>query len=232
MKLSLLSGERIEKFVYASDLIFICTEKGEVFGFGNSLDRIENKIISPQKVSSLLGLKVVDIAIGPNKQHLALCADGKLYRFEFDNQVRYLIDTSTVDAKLTNIFHVTGRDCVSLLENGEVLKVVIGDAAFLHGEDNNNCEKDRCEVMCFQKAGDLVDHSKIKKLITGYDYALALDESGRLFGTGCAEDGQLGIELEPSIKHYENWELNSSITEKYLQIISLLNKMMGRTCYL
>ncbi|XP_065209048.1 RCC1 and BTB domain-containing protein 1-like isoform X2 [Planococcus citri] len=227
VKLSLLSGERIKKFVYGERHIFICTEKGEVFGFGNSFNGTEYKIVSPQKVPSLLGLNVVDIAIGPNKQHLALCDNGKLYKFEFTSKPRkYLINTSAVKAKPLNIFHVEKGFCISLLDNGKVMKVNIDDPAF----SNSNVSERRddeilenyCELMIFQnyEYSDRPNHSKIKitKLIGGYTHALAVDEHGRLFVTGHDYKGQLGLGGPESNIHYGHFKQNSLLTEKVVDI--------------
>ncbi|XP_065209049.1 RCC1 and BTB domain-containing protein 1-like [Planococcus citri] len=250
VKLSLLCGKEIKKFVYGNKHVFICTEEGEVFGFGNFFDeaKAEYRFVFPQKVSALVGLCVVDIAIGPQEQHLALCDDGKLYKFEFGKPSKYLIDSSAVEAKPLNVFYVEESFCVSLLENGKVMKVVIGDQAFSNSNDSESSdekcegsdekhessgeedessdenyesseEKDNCEVMIFRNSINLDDHPKITKLIGGYTRALAVDEQGRLFVTGHDYSGQLGLGgTESSGIHYDYFKHNSLLTEKVVDI--------------
>ncbi|XP_065209050.1 RCC1 and BTB domain-containing protein 1-like [Planococcus citri] len=220
-KISLLCGKEIKKFVYGSNHVFICTEEGEVFGFGRSFDEAKYRFVFPQKVSALVGLCVVDIAIGPQEQHLALCDDGKLYKFEFGKPSRYLIDTSAVEGKPLNVLHVEKNFCISLLENGKVMKVVIADQAFSNCNIfKNSDEKDNCEVMIFRNCTDQVevDHPKITKLISGYTHAFAVDEQGRLFVTGHDYSGQLGLGDPESDIHYEYFKHNSSLTERVVDI--------------
>ncbi|XP_065208906.1 RCC1 and BTB domain-containing protein 1-like [Planococcus citri] len=180
-KLSMLCGKRIKKFVLGTRLVFICTEEGEVFGYGNYYDK-KYASVSPQKVSALEGLCVVDIAIGSFNRHMALCDDGKIYKFEFtDESSKYLhlIDTSAVDAKPLNIVHMTVNCFMALLENGKVVKVVIGnkDFPYLFGTTATD-EKDCDKVAVFDNC---INHGKIEKLIDGGSQVYALGEDGRLF---------------------------------------------------
>ncbi|XP_065209067.1 RCC1 and BTB domain-containing protein 1-like [Planococcus citri] len=97
---------------------------------------------------------------------------------------------------------------------------ILDDPRFRH--DNSISEqKDRCEIMIFQKDGDLIDHCKIEKLIGGYGHALALDEYGRLFQTGHY------FLKKPSYIKYEHFELNSFITEKIVDIAACMTQHLS-----
>ncbi|XP_065208982.1 RCC1 and BTB domain-containing protein 1-like [Planococcus citri] len=166
MLLCLLNGKKIKKFVFGISQVFICTEEGEVFGYGyrRNYNAAPSQYVLPQKVSELQGLRVIDMAMGPRGQCLALCDNGKIRVFEFGLLKGYLINTSSVaDAKPLNILHVAEDSYVSLLENGKVMRVEV-----------NINDPLVCEVMSFETA----DHGKIKKVITG---PYALDEYGHLF---------------------------------------------------
>ncbi|XP_065209054.1 RCC1 and BTB domain-containing protein 1-like isoform X2 [Planococcus citri] len=224
VKLSPLCGKRIKKFVYGPSEVFICTEEGDVFVHGYYYDWSQGKYttvaVIPQKVSALQDLRVVDIAIGPLRKRLALCDDGKLYKFELFKQSKCLIDTSAVKAKPLNVLYVAGSEhnrtgwfYISLLDDGKVMKIVNSNGDF----GNRRREKYRCEVMNFENAAN---PGKIVKLIQGYLCAFALDEYGRLFVTGNNANKQLGIDFD-DLKcpmPCENFKHNSFITEKVVDI--------------
>ncbi|XP_065209052.1 RCC1 and BTB domain-containing protein 1-like [Planococcus citri] len=223
VKLAPLCGKEIKKFVYGSEQVFIWTEEGEVFGYGSSsiyADK-EQIFVFLHKVPALVGLCVVDIAIGPytRKQNLALCDDGKLYKFELGQPSKHLIDTSAVKAKPVNVLHVEKSFFISLLENGEVMKVVIGNDNETFSDAKN--KKDSCEYMIFRDSINQVDYPKITKLIGGCTDAFAVDEQGRLFVTGHDHLGQVGLgdhRSPGSDVHYTDFKHNSSLTERVVDV--------------
>ncbi|XP_065209055.1 RCC1 and BTB domain-containing protein 1-like isoform X3 [Planococcus citri] len=207
VKLSPLCGIRIKKFVFGEKLIFFCTEEGEVFVYGYCYNGVEHGFVSvpPQKVSELQDLSVVDIAVGSWSTHVALCDDGKLYVCDFDKKSKYLIDHSVAKAKPLNVLYMRGNSCISLLEDGMVVKIKIDTS--ITNSAGENC---RCEVMNFEKA---TNPGKIVKLIEGYFCTFALDEYGCLF-----------VHRGMDYADHERWLLweyskhNSVIAEKIVDI--------------
>ncbi|XP_065209056.1 RCC1 and BTB domain-containing protein 1-like [Planococcus citri] len=224
VKLSPLCGKRIKKFVFGKQQIFICAEEGEVFVYGYYRYYDGNKKtyryvpVVPQKVRALLDLPVVDIAIGPREKHLALCDDGRLYVFNFGElePAGSLNSINTMKVKLSNVLYVTRNFGISLLENGKVMKIEIGDADF-DTVPKNISQGSYCVMMDFE---NVANPGKIVKLIGGYSYALALDENGSLFVTDSNRNQQLGIHLNnpKSPTLCENFILNSFTTEKIVDI--------------
>ncbi|XP_065208983.1 RCC1 and BTB domain-containing protein 1-like [Planococcus citri] len=203
-----LCGRRIKKFVAEDTRVLVCTEEGEVFGYGSWFSR--NKIFimnMPQKVSSLEGLRIVDIAIGPQSNCLALRDDGKIEVFDFAVPLKYLVDTSpAADTKPLNIFNVTGHIYVSLLENGKMMKIDTSIDDFLPNPSAKKFKKNTCEVMNYPKA----DAGKIKKIIPGFPHIqYVLDEYGLLFVISYDVQGELKL---------QEFQVNSCFPEKIVDV--------------
>ncbi|XP_065208985.1 RCC1 and BTB domain-containing protein 1-like [Planococcus citri] len=218
VKLSALCGKRIKKFIIGIGEVFICTEEGDVFGYGYRYghDKIPSKYVFPEKVSQLQGLCVIDIAIGRGES-LALCDNGELYSFKFGVLIRRLVNINVTHyAKPLNIFY-TSEDCyISLMENGRVMKLIYehdNEYCPLSGVFENNM-RNHAEVIGFQKA---IDHGKIEKIACSSSHVLALDEYGRLFVAGSNSCGRLGLDKDEKY-HGDKFERNSFFTEKIIDI--------------